>query len=134
MSLSFHISFNGQCKEAFEFYAQHLNGTIGTMLQYKDSPVAASVSEEWQGKIVHANISIEGVEIAGGDVRPEQYQKPSGFNILLGVKNEDTVKSLFEQFSVEGEVILSPQKTFFSPCYAIVVDGFGVPWKFSCGS
>ena len=59
MSFSFHIDFNGQCKEAFEFYAEHLNGTIGTMLEFKDSPVAASVSKEWQHKIVHANISIE---------------------------------------------------------------------------
>jgi PhnB protein len=134
MNLSFHIGFNGQCKEAFEFYAEHLNGTIGTMLEFKDSPVAASVSKEWQHKIVHANILIEGIELAGGDVKPEQYQKPKGFNILLGVNNESAVKSLFEQFSVGGEVILPPQKTFFSPCYAIVVDRFGVPWKFNCGT
>lgn len=134
MSLSFHISFNGQCKEAFEFYAEHLNGTIGTILEFKNSPVAASVSKEWQHKIIHASISIEGIELAGGDVKPEQYQKPNGFNILLGVNNEARVKYLFEQFSVSGEVILSPQKTFFSPCYAIVVDRFGLPWKFNCGT
>ena len=134
MSLSFHIGFNGQCKEAFEFYAEHLNGAIGTMLEFKDSPVAASVSKEWQHKIVHANILIEGIELAGADVKPEQYQKPKGFNILLGVNSESTLKSLFEHFSVGGEVILPPQKTFFSPCYAIVVDHFGVPWKFSCGT
>ena len=134
MSLSFHIGFNGQCKEAFEFYAERLNGTIGTMLEFKDSPVAASVSEEWQHKIVHANILIEGIELAGGDVKPEQYQKPTGFNILLGVNSEGRVKSLFEQFSVGGEVILPPQKTFFSACYAIVIDRFGVPWKFGCGT
>lgn len=132
MSLSFYIGFNGQCQEAFEFYAEHLNGTIGTMLKFKDSPVAASVPREWQHKIVHANILIEGVELAGGDVKPEQYQKPYGFNILLGVNNESTVKSLFYKFSVGGEVVLPLQKTFFSPCYAIVVDRFGVPWKFSC--
>lgn len=134
MSLSFHINFNGQCKEAFEFYAKHLNGTIGTMLEFKDSPIAANVAKEWQHKIIHANIVIEGIELAGADVRPEQYQKPKGFNILLGVKTENTVKSLFELFSVGGEVIFAPQKTFWSPCYAIVVDRFGVPWKFNCGT
>jgi PhnB protein len=134
MSLSFHINFNGQCKEAFEFYAKHLNGTIGTMLEFKDSPIAAHVAKEWQHKIVHANIVIEGIELAGADVKPEQYQKPKGFNILLGVKTESTVKSLFELFSVGGEVIFPPQKTFWSPCYAIVVDRFGVPWKFNCGT
>ena len=78
MSLSFHINFNGQCKEAFEFYAKHLNGTIGTMLEFKDSPIAADVVQEWQDKIVHANMVIEGIELAGADVKPEQYQKPKG--------------------------------------------------------
>ncbi len=134
MSLSFHIDFNGQCKEAFEFYAEHLNGTIGTMLEFKDSPIAANVPKEWQHKIVHANILIEGIELAGADVKPEQYQKPKGFNILLGMNTESTVKSIFKQFSVGGEVIFPPQKTFWSPCYAIVVDRFGVPWKFNCGT
>lgn len=134
MSLSFHIGFNGQCRQAFEFYAEHLNGTIGTMLEFKNSPFAASVAGEWQHKIVHANIVIEGIELAGGDVKPEQYHKPKGFNILLGVKTENTVKRLFELFSADGEVIVPPQKTFWSPCYAIVVDRFGVPWKFNCGT
>lgn len=133
MSLSFHIGFNGQCKEAFEFYAEHLNGTIGTMLAFKDSPVAASVPEEWQHKIVHANILIDGVELAGGDVKPEQYEKPQGFTILLGVNDESKFNSLFAQLSAGGNVIFPPQKTFFSPLYAILVDRFGVPWKINCG-
>jgi PhnB protein len=134
MSLSFHIGFNGQCREAFEYYAEHLQGAIGTMLEFKDSPASANVLSEWQNKIVHANISIEGIELAGGDVLPEQYQKPKGFNILLGVKTEDTVQSIFSQFSIGGEVIFPPQKTFWSPCYAIVVDRFGLPWKINCGT
>lgn len=42
MSLSIHINFNGQCQEAFEFYAANLQGKMGTMLKVKDSPVSQS--------------------------------------------------------------------------------------------
>jgi PhnB protein len=77
MSLSFHIDFNGQCEEAFSFYAKHLGGKIGTMLHVK-----------------------------------------SYFNALQG----------------DGQVILAPQRTFWSPCYAIVIDRFGVPWKINYGA
>jgi PhnB protein len=42
MSLSFHIGFNGQCEEAFGFYAEALGGTIGTLLRVVDSPIAAT--------------------------------------------------------------------------------------------
>src|SRR5690625_5005210 len=134
MSLSFHIDFNGQCQEAFEYYSVHLGGTIGTMLQFKDSPAASSVSEEWQHKIVHANISIKGVELAGADLLPEQYQKPAGFYLLLGFDQENEVRSAFQKLAVGGVTILSPQKTFWSSCYAIVVDRYGTPWKLNRGT
>ncbi|MES2676662.1 MAG: VOC family protein [Pseudomonadota bacterium] len=134
MSLSFHINFNGQCQEAFEFYAEHLHGAIGTMLQYKNSPVSTTVATDWQSKIVHANISFAGIELAGADVKPEQYQKPQGFYLLLGCNTESQVKSIFDKLSANGEIIFSPQKTFWSACYAIVIDRFGVPWKINCGT
>jgi PhnB protein len=134
MGLSFHIDFNGQCQQAFEFYAANLQGQIGTMLKVQDSPMSQSASGDWQHKIVHANISIHGVELAGADVTPEHYQKPKGFYLLLGLSSQNAVKSAFSHLSVDGEIILSPQKTFWSPCYAIVIDRFGVPWKINCGT
>jgi PhnB protein len=133
MSLSFHIDFNGQCEEAFSFYAQHLGGKIGTMLRVKDSPVPAQSAEHGE-KMVHANISIDGVELAGADVDTSRYAKPQGFYVLLGVDSEDKVKTRFNALQKDGHVILAPQKTFWSPCYAIVVDRFGVPWKINCGT
>lgn len=129
MSLSFSIVFNGQCQEAFSYYAEHLGGTLGTLLLYKDSPLASSVPAHWQHKILHANISISGVELAGGDVLPEQYQKPAGFYLLLGVSSAAEVNLIFNKLAEGGSVILPPQKTFWSPCYAMVVDRFGVGWK-----
>lgn len=134
MSISFHIDFNGHCQEAFEYYAEQLGGTIGPMFQFKDTPAASSVPADWQEKIVHASIVIEGVELAGIDLLPEQYQKLRGFSLLLGVSAEDRVKELFGKLALGGEVVMAPQKTFWSPCYAIVVDQFGVPWKINCGT
>lgn len=133
MSLSFHIDFNGQCEEAFSFYVKHLGGKIGTMLHVKDSPVPA-LSEAHGEKIVHANIRIDGVEIAGADVDSSQYEKPKGFYLLLGVDSEEKVKSYFNALQGDGQVILAPQRTFWSPCYAIVIDRFGVPWKINYGA
>jgi PhnB protein len=128
MSLSFHIDFNGQCEEAFSFYAEKLGGKVGTMLRVKDSPVQA-LSELHKEKIVHANISIDGVELAGADVDPGRYERPKGVYVLLGVDSEEKVKSCFNALQADGHVVLAPQRTFWSPCYAIVIDRFGVPWK-----
>jgi len=133
MSLSFHIDFNGQCEEAFNFYARHLSGKIGTMLRVKDSPVPA-LSEAHGETIVHANIRIDGVELAGADVDASRYEKPKGFYVLLGVDSEEKVKTFFNALQTDGQVVLAPQRTFWSPCYAIVIDRFGVPWKINYGA
>lgn len=136
MSLSFHLNFNGQCEEAFNFYAEHLGGSIGTMLRLKDSSVAVSGLTADAGargqQILHANICIDGVEIAGADVAPEHYERPRGCYVLLGVDSKAKVESVFNALQAGGQVILAPQQTFFSPCFAMVVDRFGVPWKINC--
>ena len=131
MSLSFHINFDGRCAEAFRFYESNLGGVIGSLLAYRDSPASASVPDHWQEKILHGNISIDHIELAGTDLSADEYEKPRGFCLLLRLPSEDRVKSLFEEFKQQGEVILPPRQTFWSPCYAIVSDRFGVPWKFS---
>ena len=99
MSLSIHLNFNGQCQQAFEFYVTVLQGEIDSMLQVKDAPISESFSADWQQKIVHASISIQDVVICGADVKPEYYQKPSGFYLLLGFGNEAAVISAFQQLS-----------------------------------
>lgn len=134
MNISFHVDFNGQCRQAFEYYAENIGGKIGTMLRFRDSPVSHAVPESRQDEIVHANISIDGVELAGADLASEQYERPRGFYVLLSVDSEEKVKSVFNALKVGGEIILPPQKTFWSKCYGIVVDPFGVPWKINCGT
>jgi PhnB protein len=101
MSLSFHIDYDGRCEEAFNFYAAHLGGTIGTMLKVAESPVPVSAARPGH-HIVHANICIDGVELAGADVETGTYTKPAGFYILLGVASEQKVDACFDALQTDG--------------------------------
>lgn len=133
MSLSFHIDYNGDCEEAFNFYAEYLGGRLGTILKVADSPIPASATRPGH-HIVHANICIDGVELAGADVEESKYRKPTGFYVLLGVDSQEKVDSYFSALQAHGQIILAPQRTFWSPRYAIVIDRFGVPWKINRGT
>lgn len=132
MNVSFHLHFNGQCQEAFKYYEEVLGGKIGTMLSFGDSPHAENVPSEWLEKIVHANINVAGVELAGDDLQSEEYEQPKGFYILLGIETEERTKSIFDSLSKNGSILFPLQKTFWSPCYGIVVDQYGTPWKLNC--
>lgn len=128
MQISIHLSFSGQCQEAFEFYAELFDGSL-SLFTYGKSPLSENVPKSWYGKISHANLKIKDMEIAGIDLLPELFQQPQGFSILLEVDTKQEVERLFAQLSEDAEVKMEPQKTFWSPCYCILTDRFGTPWE-----
>lgn len=132
MALSFHVGFDGRCEEAFNLYARVLGGRIGTLVRAGEG-AAVTPHGPPAGKVVHANIRIEDVELAGSDAPPGHYTRPQGMHLLLGLPSEARVRTCFDALQDGGEVVMAPQRTFWSPCYAIVVDRFGVPWKLNCG-
>jgi PhnB protein len=128
MKINLHINFSGQCQEAFEFYQSILGGEI-KLLTYGDSPAKKEIATDWHEKIVHGSFELQGLEIAGADVRPEHYQSPQGFHLLLQLESESEAKRIFNAFSEGGAIVMPLQNTFWSSCYGIVRDKFGISWE-----
>src|SRR5262245_27792669 len=78
MSFGFHLTFRGNCREAFERYATIFGAEIKLMLAYADTPTADGVPPEWRTKIAHATLHVSGSELAGADVEPHLYEPPRG--------------------------------------------------------
>ena len=131
MKLNPHLTFNGNCGEAFEFYERLLGGSL-TRTSFGDSPVANHVPEEWKNRIVHATLSMDESEIAGADVPVEEYKKPEGFYLLIEPEDPDEAGRLFSALSKNGEVKIPLQEMFWSVCYGSLIDRYGTPWEISC--
>ncbi|HMB73224.1 MAG TPA: VOC family protein [Gammaproteobacteria bacterium] len=129
--MSTHLMFDGHCRAAFQRYQQVLGGTVN-MLSFGDSPLAADVASRWHDRIVHATLSVAGVELAGADVLPEDYSTPQGFAVLLAFGNPDQAQSVFDEFADGGEIRYPFQKTFWSSGFGVVVDKFAIPWEVTC--
>jgi PhnB protein len=56
--------------------------------------------------------------------------KPSfqGFSLSLDARDEAEAKRWSAALSAGGEVRMPLGKTFFSPCFGMLADRFGVPW------
>lgn len=128
MHLSTHLVFSGQCREAFEFYARTLGGTIEGMLAYGDTPAAAEMPADWSAKIVHATLSFGGQKLMGADVLARHYERPQGFYVLLS-EEPAKARAVFEALAEGGTVKMPLQETFWSPAFGVVVDRFGIPWE-----
>ncbi len=132
MKLTTHLAFGGQCEAAFQFYTQCLGAKIQFMLTYGGSPMAEQVPPEWRGKIVHATLTVGDSTLVGADVLPEQYEQPKGFYVLLHVDDQLETERMFQVLSENGTVQMPLQKTFWSVCFGVLVDQFGIPWEIHC--
>jgi PhnB protein len=131
---SLHLNFPGCCEEAFHFYVTHLGATMGHALRYGDSPMSDQVPEHWQEKIINADCQLNGMRITGGDLPPDQFVAPAGFALLLAIESEEETRQLFSRLAAGGQIQLELQATFWSSCYGIVTDPFGITWKLNCTS
>ncbi len=132
MKLNSLLSFSGQCEAAFKFYERCLGGNIVTMLTYGNSPTGEPVPREWQQKILHATLTVGDNVLMGGDVLPEQYEQPKGFQILIGINDPLDAERIFQALAEHGTVQMPLQKTFWAVRFGVLVDQFGIPWVINC--
>jgi PhnB protein len=132
MRLSPYLSFNGNCAEAFQFYAECLGGEVGSTFTYEASPMANDVPPEWRQKLMHARVVIGDQDLLGSDNPPGRYQQSTGFSVSLGIKEPAEAERAFNALARGGTVTLPYAKTFWSAGFGMLVDRFGIPWMINC--
>jgi PhnB protein len=132
MKLSPYLSFNGQCAEAFTFYAKCLGGKIVFMQTHGDSPMKDQVSADWQDKIMHATLAVGDTVLMGADMPPGQYAMPQGITISISVASPTDGERIFNALAENGQVNMPFQKTFWAAGFGMAVDRYGVPWMVNC--
>src|SRR2546425_9939342 len=130
MKLSTHLTFNGQCEAAFNFYKKCLGDTIVTMLTWGNSALADQVSSEWREKILHATMAVGDSVLMGADIPDAKV--PNGFFVTITVNTPEEAEQIFSALAEKGEIQMPIQKTFWSPRFGVVVDQFGIPWEIQC--
>ena len=131
MKLNPYPSFNGNCEEAFNFYASTLGGQIETMIRYEGSPMekhAAGLGE----KIMHARLDVAGIKLMGSDSMPGQYKVPAGIQLSLDLTDEAEAERIFHALAKDGTVTMVLQKTFWARQFGMITDRFGIPWLINC--
>ena len=88
MRLTPNLSFGGQGEAAFKFYKRGLGGKIECIMPYESRPAEYPVPAEWRKKILHVTLRVGNQVLMGADVSPDRYQKPQGFSVTLGLKDQ----------------------------------------------
>ncbi|HET6566606.1 MAG TPA: VOC family protein [Rhodothermales bacterium] len=140
MQIDPYLNFNGQCKEAFEFYEQLLGGKIEAMMTHADMPNAEELSPEWRSAILHARLVVDGQVLMGSDRPPQKQGETKGKSwdandmyVSLGIDDPAEAERVYHALAEGGKVEMPIQQTFWAPRFGMLVDRFGIPWMISGG-
>ncbi len=128
MKVETYLLFNGECREAFEFYHSVLGGTMVTMMAHRGSPAEAQVPEEWKDKILHARLEIDGHALMASDGPPGRQSAMGGFNVAITVKTKDADRIYIALSAGARQITMAMDETFWAKRFGMFTDRFGVPW------
>jgi PhnB protein len=134
MQVQSYLFFNGRCEEAVDFYKKALSAEVMMLMRFKDSPEPqppGMIPAGSENKIMHTSLRIGDTMVMASDGRCEGGSSFQGFFLSLTVANEAEARRTFAALSEGGQVQMPLTKTFWSPCFGMLSDRFGVGWMVS---
>jgi PhnB protein len=131
MKLEPYLFFEGRAEEAIELYRKVLGAEVEMLMRFKDSPEPpppGMVPPGSENRIMHASLRIGDARVMISDGSARGNPKFEGFSLSLSAANEAEAKRLFAALGEGGQVRMPLTKTFFSPCFGMLADRFGVGW------
>ena len=133
MQFTPYLTFDGKCKEAFEFYAKALGGKIEAMISHAEAPPEMQGDAAWRDRIMHARLSVGDGVLMGGDAPVQFFSKPAGFSVQLAFDTVEEGKTVFDALSEGGEVRMPFGPTFWAKSFGMLIDKYGTPWMVNAG-
>jgi PhnB protein len=126
------LSFRGDCREAFEFYAKVLGGRITAAFPYGDGPPDMPMEPKYKDWLMHCWLEVGDQALMGADMdepwAPNIGKPKNGFDVTLHTVDAGQARRWFDALAEGGKVVMAFDKTFWSPGYGALVDRFGIPW------
>lgn len=125
-----YLFFGGRCEEALEFYRTALGARVDMIMRFNESPdpvPPGMLQPGFENKIMHASFRVGETTVMASD-GCEEGSGFSGFSLALSVSTEAEANQIFTRLASGGEVKMPLCKTFWSPCYGMLADRFGIDW------
>jgi PhnB protein len=116
-----YLNFNGNARQALEFYTSVFGGTL-TLSTFAEFGANNAPDAD---RIMHGQLETDaGYTIMAADVTSDmEYHSPAGFSISLSGDDGDR-----EKLSADGTTTMPLQKQVWGDEFGMCVDRFGVSW------
>jgi PhnB protein len=125
-----YLFFGGRCEEALAFYRTALGAEVEMLMRFDQSPEApppGMLQPGFETKVMHSSFLVRGVRLMAADGCDDK-SKSDGCWLALSVPTEADARRAFDGLADGGSVQMPLTKTFWSPCYGMLTDRFGIGW------
>ena len=137
-TLSIYINFEGNCREAFDFYRSVFGGEFSNEMAFSDMPPSdeTPIPDGWQDKVMHVSYPIGNSVLMGSDM-PPGFGPPltvgTNYSVSYSASSRDEADRVFAAISEGGQVTMELQDMFWGDYFGALTDRFGVNWQVSLG-
>ena len=119
-----YLNFNGNARQALEFYAAVFGGDLN-LTTFADFGMAGPDGD----RVMHGMLTTPGgYTIMGADVTSNmEFHPAAGFAVSLS-GTDDALRGYWDQLSAGGTVTMPLQKQSWGDEFGMCTDSFGVPW------
>lgn len=134
MAVDIYLTFNGNCREAVEFYAEVFETEKPHVMTFgeKSPNPEYPLPEEAKNLIMHSRLVIEGSTVMFSDTFPgSSFTIGNNISLAYHCLEAEKLQKVYEKLKEDGSVKMELQETFWSKLYGQVTDKFGVIWQLS---
>ena len=121
-----YLSFDGNCREAMEFYQRVLGGNLDVSTFGELYP---DESEDRKNKIMHSMLTNDFLTLMASDSPPGmEYNIGNHISLSLAGSDGEHLKKLWDGLSDGGNVVMPLEKQVWGDEFGMLADKFGMTW------
>ena len=130
-SMNPYLSFEGNCREALEFYKPIFNGEVMGLQTYGESGFPGS--DKTPNAIMHSEFKADGVYfMAADDTRGFQVRPDNNIALSLNFTDVAEQTRVFNALASGGTVTVPLDVAPWGASFGMLTDKFGIQWLLNC--
>lgn len=131
MKLNPYLTFNNECREAFEFYQSIFGGEYLSFMTFRDGPEGMEIDEEELDRVMHVSLPVGSGVLMGSDTC-SSFGPPrvmgNNFSLCFNADSKAHADEIFAKLSNGGKTIYPMDNVFWGSYYGKCTDKFGITW------
>ncbi len=126
-----YLFFNGNCREAMEFYKDCFGGELASM-PYSEAPPGNQCGDGDKDKIMHAMLTSGELTLMASDNPMAAPILGDNVHININCDTLDEIETVFKRLSAGGNVVQALHDAFWGSRFGMLTDKYGFRWMLNC--